>query len=547
MDQLVPQSDLPTNQASQAVPDNDLPDNKYETTGQEIKTGLEGAAEGVAGPLATAAETHLLGVKPEDIAGRRAANPGIHAIGQTAGLVGGSMIPGLGEYSLGSKIAEAGAGLAGVAEVGSYAHGAIKAASEMALLQSADETSKWLMNDPNQSMQSAIANIGLSGVLGAVGGAVFTKAGNAVKSLGEAPEQAAAGLRLNLDPLKANEPLFPEGYAPTASSRAVEKSYSLGERIGQAIKDNAPEALSESGGATIGAALGHMTGIPGAGWAGALLGERTISPMLKSIIPAIGKRVMDLNLSPEGFLSVVNAAEQAIKGKLLLEKAAQSVFGGVFTFKPVESRSLDKLDEHIKDLQNNPQKTIDVLNNNLDHYAPEHAQSLGQTVGQSINYLNSIRPNDQKQSPLDSKPVADPVTKGKYNQALTIAEDPLSVMQDIKNGTLTSHHIAHLAAMYPALYDQMKTSLMQSMTEHLTKQESVPYKSRLGLSLFFGEPLDSSMKPQSIQASIPAQPQQIPGGAPGVKNQKHSTQNLSKFAELDATPGQAKAMREQKG
>jgi hypothetical protein len=87
---------------------------------------------------------------------------------------------------------------------------------------------------------------------------------------------------------------------------------------------------------------------------------------------------------------------------------------------------------------------------------------------------------------------------------------------------------------------------MNSMVNHLSKDNTIPYKTRLGISLFMGQPLDSSMKPMSILASQPQPPQQIPGGAPGVKNQKHSTQNLSKIAELDATPSQAKAMRAQK-
>lgn len=513
-----------------------LDSDKYGTVGQQVKTGLEGAAQGVAGPLATAAETHLLGVKPEDIAGRAKANPVIHGASQAAGLIGGSMIPGLGEYTLGSKIAEAGEAVAG-------GSAAIKAATEMALIQASDETSKWLQNDPNQSVQSAIANIGLSAALGGAGGAVFGKAGSALRSLGDAPEEVARGIRMNLNPLKINEPLFPENYTPPeAPNKAVVKSFGLGQRIAQAIKDNASNAASEGLGASLGAGLGHATGIPGAGWAGALIGERAISPILKSIIPAIGKSVMDMDLSGPGFASAINMAEQAVKGRLLVEKAANSVFGSAFGLSAPDKDLRDKLDKRIRDLQNNPQGTIDVLNNNLDHYMPGHAMSLGQTVGQAIQYLNTVKPNVEKQSPLDSVPTPTPEAKTKYNQALSIAENPLTVMNNIKQGTLTSQHIAHLASMYPALYDQMKSALMDSMTDHLSKQESIPYKTRLGISLFMGQPLDSSMKPASIQASIPAQPQQIPGGAPGVKNVKHQTIHLDNIAKLDATPSQAKAI-----
>lgn len=540
-DSLKPDIQQASDTGIQPTKFDDLQDDnaKYETTGQQIKTGLEGAAEGVAGPLATAAETHLLGVKPEDIAGRRKANPIIHGAGQAAGLVGGALIPGIGEYTLGSKIAEAGSAISGLMEGSEAIRAATKAASEMALIQASDETSKWLENDPNQSMQSAIANVGLSAALGGVGGALFSKAGSAIKSLGEAPEQAAKGFQLNLDPLRANEPLFEE-IASGASNKAKAESFSLGDKIAQAIKDNFANAASETGGAGLGAAIGKMTGIPGAGWAGALLGERAISPMLKSIIPAIGKRIASMDLSGDGFVTAVNAMEQAMKGRLMVEKAASSVFDTHYDAIKADPSMRDQLDKKIRNLQGDPQQSIDVMNKHLDHYLPDHAMSVGQTVGNSIQYLNSVRPNTDKQSPLDSEPKANDIAQAAYNRALDIAQKPLIVMNGIRQGNLTSTDIKHLANMYPALYDQMKSSLLNSMTDKLSKQEPIPYKSRLGLSLFMGQPLDSSMKPMSILASQPQvqNPQQQPN-KPVRKND-----HLTDIAKLDATPNQARAMKQ---
>lgn len=553
---------VPDGQNNQKQPSfDDLTDDseKYSTPGQQLKTAAEGAAQGAIGPLADLAETKLLGVNPEDIRGRKEANPLLHGASQAAGMVGGSLIPGVGEYTLGSNIAKAGEAVTG-------GSAALKAATEMALIQASDETSKWIERDPNQSIQSAIANIGLSAVLGAAGGAVFSKLGPAAKSLGEAPEEVARGLKKGLDPF-THEPIE---YTPTLGSdkvgidpftheriempskpsiKAIEKSYGLGNEIAQAIKDSGPIAVSEGLGASIGAGLGHFTGIPGAGWAGAFLGERALSPMLKSIIPAIGKRVMEMDLSGPGFVSAINAAESAIKGRMLVEKAANSVFQGAFDEQITNKEDIQKLlDKKIRQLQNNPQQTMQVLNNNLDHYMPDHAMSLGQTIGQAINYLNSVRPNEEKKSPLDPTPVPNHIEKQNYQKALIIAEKPLSLVTNIKDGSIVSTDIKHLANMYPALYEQMKSSLLNSMNNHLSKGETVPYKTRLGMSLFMGQPLDSSMTPMSILASQPAvqNPQQIPGGAPGVQNRKHSTSKLGKIASLDQTALQTSELRKQR-
>ena len=546
------------------VPDDQFvaDEDKYSTTGQQIKTAAEGAAEGVAGPLAPLAETKLLGVNPEDIRGRAKANPVIHGASEAAGLVGGAFIPGLGEYTLGSKVAEAGLAASKLA-TNVIARGAIRTASEMALLQASDETSKWLMNDPNQTIQSAISNIGLSAALGGIGGAAFTKAGQALRSLGDAPEEVAAGIRKGLDPFTGEEieytppdrtkwagidpftkkPL--ERSAPITFEAPISpkvESSGVGDRIAQAIKDHSSEAGLEGLGAGIGAAAGHATGIPGAGWIGAYLGKEHLAPILKSIIPALGTKIMDMAPSGPGFAAVVNAAEQAIKGRVLLEKVANSVFGKGIDIEPVGKQEKNELDAKVRALQNNPQAAQAALNQDLGHYAPDHAVALGQTVGQAVQYLNSQRPVTEKQSPLDSIPVPNQIQKSQYDRALELAQQPLAIMKNIKEGNLTSTDIKHVTSMYPALYEQMKTQLLSSMTDHLSRGRDVPYKTRLGLSLFMGQPLDSSMKPQSILASQPPpqQPQQIPGGAPGVHNRKHSTVNLDKLAKFDATPSQAR-------
>lgn len=548
---LVPTSDLPTEHlGAELVPEHDLPTD-YESTGQQFKTAAEGAAQGIAGPLATLAETKLLGVNPEDIRGRAEANPGIHAISEGAGLVGGALIPGVGEYSLGAKISQAGGAAAKLASH-AIAQSATRAASEMALIAAADETSKWLQNDPNQSIQSAISNIGLSAALGGAGGAVFTKAGSIIKGLGNKAESLPAELKVGFDPFTKEEIQYTakpriSNFDPftkqvtEAPIRPPVESDGIGSKMVEAIKKYASEASLEAAGAGTGAAIGHMTGIPGAGWVGAYLGKTKISPILKSIIPAIGKSVMEGEVNPLGFMSAVNSAELAIKGRLGVIKAAQSVFDKSTAPEPVDQKERDILDAKVRALQNDPVLASKAVDNRLSHYMPDHAMSLGSTIGQAVQYLNSIRPDVEKKSPLDSKQEPNPIAQSVYNRALDLAQAPLNIMNNIQHGTLTSKDIAHLHNMYPALYDQMKSELMHSMVEHLSKDNSVPYKTRLSLSLFLGQPLDSSMKSASIIASQPQPQQQQNKPVPATRANK-----MGQIASMDATPLQAQGLKEAK-
>lgn len=524
---FIPDNQFKPDQGHGFIPDNEFvsDEDKYSTAGQQLKTAAEGAAQGVAGPLADLAETKLLGVDPKDIRGRAEANPGIHGASQVAGLVGGSLIPGVGEYSLGSGLSKAGLATSKLASnLGVKA--ASRAAAEMGLMAASDETSKWLQNDPNQSMQSAIANVGLSAALGGVLGGGLYKTGQMVRSLGkDTAGDVASSLKSNLEGISSTE--GPNGVKDETSG--------YGQGIAKAI-------LSHLSGGAVGAAIGHTTGIPGAGMLGAYIGDKSLSPMLAKVLPYLGQRVLDAAPNPEAFVDALNVSENAIKGKLLLEKAAQSIFSGEFPSESPSKSQRNALDDRVQALQGDPMSAQNALDSSLAHYMPDHTSAIGQTVGQTVSYLSRLRPSSEVQAPLDPKPQHSSVSTGMYDKALNIAENPISVMKSVKNGTLTSNDILHLSSMYPALYDQMKSATMNSMVQHLGKGKEVPYSTKMSLSLFLGQPLDSSMTPQSIQLSMPM-PEQQP--QPGMKP-KHSTSSLPKIAQQDLTPMQARQTRAQK-
>ena len=183
---------------------------KYGSLGQQAIAGLEGAAEGASFGTSTLAE-RALGVPGEDIQGRKEINPGTNMIGQGAGLMASSLIPGVGEANLldhagaaiaakvglgaeavgkaafegalkeGMNFAQASAAKAAAlapfsttAKIGS---GAVKAAAENALFQAGDEASKAFSGDPNQTVQTAALDVGLSSVLGGAFGATTSGAG----------------------------------------------------------------------------------------------------------------------------------------------------------------------------------------------------------------------------------------------------------------------------------------------------------------------------------------------------------------------------------
>jgi hypothetical protein len=67
------------------------------------------------------------------------------------------------------------------------------------------------------------------------------------------------------------------------------------------------------------------------------------------------------------------------------------------------------------------------------------------------------------------------------------------------------------------------------------RDDLIPYKTKMGLSLFMGQPVDSSMTPQSIVAAQPVPAQQPQGGQQGPKK---STDKLGKSTSSYRTASQ---------
>jgi hypothetical protein len=189
----------------------ELDSEHYGTLGQQSLAGLEGIGKGLLGPVAPALEEATGLTTGADIRARAEANPITHGASEVGGFVlpailsGGATAEakaGLGALSLPSLIgkvgegAEAAAGAAGITS--KLAIGGLKGGAELAALQGSDELYKTVTGDPNQSLQTAAINIGLSGILGAPFGAAL----GAVSPLWKATAEGDTGKML--DAAKAN-------------------------------------------------------------------------------------------------------------------------------------------------------------------------------------------------------------------------------------------------------------------------------------------------------------------------------------------------------
>lgn len=537
----------------------ELEEEKFGSLPQQALTVVEGIGEGIAGPVFTALERASGLTTPEAMRGRRETNPTAHSAGEVAGFVGSAFIPG-GQAALlakaGAKTSKVIAGASAAAKIG---RAALQGATEMALMQSGDEISKMIMEDPETSYQSAIANVGLAAALGAGGGAAL----GSVNPLWEATggpkltkfaEDFGNRIKFHLDggvpaapagpPVlgKAFEVVTPEKLSKGAAmaDAFVEKGLSKmgGDKMGK--------ALGKTLGATMGASVGFGSGGYWGGALGALVGEKTLAPFFESILPTLAKPLSSGVADGAALKSVIDYGMAVIRGEKLLNTAMKDVFktgaeSTVAQLMPTE-RDREKLIDQLEQIETDPEPFL-MKEDRYAHYLPSHGGAKGSTLGAAFEYLTSISPKSKKLNPLDEIREPTKAQKAEYENALNLAQQPALIFPKVKNGTVTGRDIEQMKAIYPALYRMAVGRLTAEMVAHLAKGESIPYSTRIGLSKFLGESLDSTMIPQSIMAAQQAtsaaqsQPPQGPAPAPG------NLGALKKSPELMATRMQSSEER----
>jgi hypothetical protein len=321
----------------------------------------------------------------------------------------------------------------------------------------------------------------------------------------------------------------------------------LGSKIGRAFFS---KALSDAGATTlasgVGAGLGHMVGVSKE--IGAIIGAGALGPFFRSALPGIAKAFVSKGEhSGLAAKSAIDYGVAVAKGWDLMGKAAKNVFR---VESPVlaanmlpDDKDRMKMAKAIDQMGQNPQQAYQN-DPYLEHYLPEHSNAMTMMAARNANLINGMRVSTAKKAPLDSNPVVSLPQKAALNQAVDIVHQPLVALERLKKGTLTAKDVITLSHAYPSLYRSMCQKLTEEMTNHISKGGVVPYKTRIGLSVFLGQPLDSSMSPSSIVAAQPMATQQQPQmpasrgrSQAGVK----SSPALQKMPLMYQTPGQARA------
>jgi hypothetical protein len=252
--------------------------------------------------------------------------------------------------------------------------------------------------------------------------------------------------------------------------------------------------------------------------------------------------------SAEGFKAAADYIQSIERGEAAITRASKAVFKAGREVLPQammpKAKDREKLDKQLQSLQVKPDGLYKT-GGAATQYMDDHGEHMGTTAANAVGYLNSIRPNNAPTTPLGKPLPVDPIKKAQYDRALSIAQQPLTVLDRLKKGTIVPADVIALKTMYPALYTKFATQLTDYMTQEMAKGHSIPYNTRLGLSLFLGQPLDGTMTASAIMAAQMAQsgnqaPQQGQQPQETMRPTQSGMKGLSKLAPTYLTPNQAR-------
>ncbi len=203
----------------------------------------------------------------------------------------------------------------------------------------------------------------------------------------------------------------------------------------------------------------------------------------------------------------------------------------------------------IRQLASMPQdKLIDYLtrvHENSQAVAPNIVPHIHSVAANAIGFLASKLPSSGGEMLQDMPSNPSPAEKRAWLDMHDTVNDPISVLDKVNKGVANPHHIEALQTVYPDLHAEMINKVNEHLGQLKMDGNTLPYNKRVALGLLTGQPIDSTMTPQSMQSIMMSSANQTQTqGQPQQKQKKASgveLDQLNKVNQLDQTPLQARS------
>lgn len=224
---------------------------------------------------------------------------------------------------------------------------------------------------------------------------------------------------------------------------------------------------------------------------------------IKKVLDRLAPTILANDPHPESMKSSMEYMHSSQQGRNALKSHANGIFDKKHIGAKPNEQSREEIKKFLQETKEDPSKLLD-LGGSIGHYMPDHAAQIGAFAATASNYLNALKPMPIQEGPMDQILPPDKMMEEQFNRQIDIAQSPQIAFSHIKSGTIIPQDIETIKTLYPSLYESMAVNLSESLMEAKRQDKEIPYYQRLSLSMFLGQPLDSTMTNESMQAIMKA-------------------------------------------
>ncbi len=213
-----------------------------------------------------------------------------------------------------------------------------------------------------------------------------------------------------------------------------------------------------------------------------------------------------------------------------------------------EQEAIKNIFNNFSEMNRNPQYLRNLTSNiNLQVAAPETYRRSQQVLQRAMIFLGSkmkaLRGDSKEVNPFLKKsyPVSDQEIY-KFKKYLNAIQNPLSILKELKNGSLSRESVEAIKFVYPNIYEELKLQVYNQLKD-VEQDGKIEYKQRLQLGILMDVTTDLALLPQSIrgfQALYKEAQESQAGGAVGeIKGGPKQGLSASAAKQLDMPESRA--------
>lgn len=283
------------------------------------------------------------------------------------------------------------------------------------------------------------------------------------------------------------------------ASRAYNYADNLQRWAKRAINRGSNQGLSLS--SLVSADIGGEVG----GWKAALAGFLLNEARHEFGSAAWAKALQKAHAATSTVGSFLNSASKRALNSSYAGPVRVSALGTLRELSGLDDRheATDRITTGLAQMVNSPELAAEKLGSAMDEMEGANPNLVIATQDKMMNAAKTLLELAPKKNAL---PGPFESTRGNYTESqvsdferqVYVAMNPLSIMEDLEQGTLDPGSVMVVQRLYPKLFERMKAAVLDKATSG--KPQVYSYGKKLNLSLLFGKSVDTLGNPQNIQA-----------------------------------------------